>query len=72
MKTGICPFNRNIIEDARYAPSFVTDRPGNINISFIIVAIRGETNHINFLQLLYPSMMLLRRMIQHRPFLRVP
>ena len=72
VKTGICPFNRNIIEDARYAPSFVTDRPGNINISFIIVAIRGETNHINFLQLLYPSMMLLRRMIQHRPFLRVP
>ena len=26
--TGIFPFNRTAIPDARYAPSFVTDRPG--------------------------------------------
>lgn len=26
-KTGICPFNPNIFQDADFAPSFVTDRP---------------------------------------------
>ena len=25
--TGIYPFNRNILTDVEYAPSFVTDRP---------------------------------------------
>lgn len=27
LATGVFPFNRNVINDARYAPSFVTDRP---------------------------------------------
>ena len=29
-KTGICPFNRDIIPSSRYAPASVTDRPSKI------------------------------------------
>lgn len=28
--TGVFPMNRNAIKEARYAPSFVTDRPGKV------------------------------------------
>jgi hypothetical protein len=37
--TGICPFSRFAIPDARYSPSFVTNRPGNMayTIYFIVM-----------------------------------
>lgn len=35
--TGICPFSRFAIPDARYAPSMVTNRPGNMTYTIYFV-----------------------------------
>lgn len=35
-ETGIFPLNRHVIKDARYAPSFVTDRPGKIKSNCLL------------------------------------